>query len=118
MARGMSKEQMLAIFLLAGIAVSSEDELPNQYWPRVPDYQQLRDESPWWLVHTEYGMFRIGWRKRVISISWERSPIRAIVTEDQVTKDNECVHAYSYAKAVEYLTEFKRIAEAHKEQFA
>lgn len=113
----MKKEEMRAIFTLAGIAVSGEDELPNNYWPRVPEYQKLRDEHPWWLVHTEYGMFRIGWRKRVISIDWHRTPVRAVVTEDVVTKDNESVHAWNYAKAVEYLTEFKRIAERDKEQY-
>ena len=108
MARGMTKEQMLALFLLAGIRVDSQDELPNEYWPRVPNYQQLRDESPWWLVHTEFGMVKIGWRKRVISIDWRRTAVRAVVTEDDVTKDDTYVHAYSYVKALEYLTALRR----------
>lgn len=110
MARGMTKEHMLAVFLLAGIRVDSQDELPNEYWPRVPDYRQLRDESPWWLVHTELGMVKIGWRKRVISIEWGRPEYRCIVTKDEVTKDEKMVHAYSYADAVKYLDELKRHA--------
>ena len=110
MAHGMSKEKMLAIFLLAGIHVNSADELPNEYWPRVEDYLQIRADSPWWLAHTELGMVKIGWRKRVISIEWHRTDYRFIVTEDQVTKDEQMVHAYSYADAVKYLTELKRHA--------
>lgn len=110
MAKGMTKEQMLALFLLAGIRVDNQDELPNEYWPRVPDYQQLRDESPWWLVHTEFGMVKIGWRKRVISIDWQRTAVRVVVTEDDVTKDDRGVHAWSYVKALEYLTALREAA--------
>lgn len=104
----MTREQMMALFLLSGIKVESADELPNNYWPRVPEYQKLRDDYPWWLTHTEFGMVKIGWRKRVISIEWERTPIRVLVTQDDVTKDETMVHAYSYAKAVEYLTNLNR----------
>lgn len=103
----MTKEQVLAIFLLAGIRVDSLDELPNNYWPRVPEYQKLRDENPWWLMHTELGMIVIGWRKRVISINWTRTGIQTVVTGDDVTKDETSVHAWTYAKAVEYLTKLK-----------
>ena len=102
------KRKMLALFELADIAVDSADELPNNYWPRTPNYQDLRDASPWWLVHTEFGMVRIGWRKRVISIEWERTAIRCEVTKDEVTKSDVMVHAWSYGRAVEYLTELKR----------
>lgn len=109
----MDKEHMLALFVLAGINVLAFDELPNAYWPRVPEYQKLRDESPWWLVETEFGTVKIGWRKRVISFDWERTPIRAVITEDEVTKGDDHVHAWSYAKAVEYLTRFQRIAKEH-----
>lgn len=106
----MTREQMLAIFLLAGIHVDSADELPNGYWPNAERYLQIRADSPWWLVHTEFGMVKIGWRKRVISITWERTKVRAIVTRDEVTKDETCAHAWSYAEAVKYLTEFRRVA--------
>lgn len=106
----MDKEHMLALFVLAGIEVKHADELPNNYWPRVPEYQELRDESPWWLVQTEFGAIKIGWRKRVISVDWERTSVRAVVTEDEVTKGEDHVHAWTYAKAVEYLTRFQRIA--------
>lgn len=98
----MTKEQMQALFLLAGINVLTYWELPNNYWP--DSYVELRKNSPWWLVKTAKGMVRIGWRKRVISIHWEDTTIRQVITEDEVTKDETMVHAWSYLKALEYLT--------------
>lgn len=106
----MQKEQTLALFLLAGIRVDGYDELPNNYWPRVPAYLQAREASPWWLAHTELGTIKIGWRKRVISIEWDRTEYRCIVTEDDVTKSEAMVHAYSYADAVKYLATWKSYA--------
>ena len=106
------QDKMLALFLLADIQVLGQDEIPNEYWPRHPDYLELRDKSPWWLVYTEFGTMKIGWRKRVIAIAWDRFPGYAasavIVTEDDVTKDEHYVHAYSELKAVEYLQNLKR----------
>lgn len=103
----MTNEQVKALFLLAGIPVEQTYEIKNQYWPDHPSYDSVR--SPWWLVKTPAGLIEIGWRKRVISINWEGAKaVRAVVTEDDVTKSEQLVHAYSYAKAVEYLTELGR----------
>lgn len=55
-------------------------------------------------MKTPKGLIQIGWRKRVISIDWSDTGIRRVVTEDDVTKDDTMVHAYSYAKALAYLT--------------
>ena len=93
-----------ALFLLAGIKVKGFEELPNAYWPNVDHYAELRRSSPWFLAFTDFGPVKIGWRKRVLSISWERTAIRAVVTEDDTTKDETLVHAWTYGKAVEYLT--------------
>jgi hypothetical protein len=114
----MNEAQMRAIFLLAGIEISSVFKLPNDYWPDVPDYAELRRESPWWLVRTLSGLVKIGWRKRVIGIDWSDTVVRLEVTPDDVTKDGSMVHAYSYAKAVEYMTTFRRamIEQAEKTQ--
>lgn len=78
----MNKQEMEGLFSLAGIRVDLADELPNEYWPRVPDYLRIRDESPWWLVHTEFGMVKIGWRKRVIQIEWSRTGVRTVVRQN------------------------------------
>lgn len=100
----MNLEQVKALFLLAGIDVSATYELANQYWPDVPQYADLRRQSPWWLVKTPAGLVKIGWRKRVVEIDWTDTGIHQVVTEDDVTKDESMVHAWSYAKAVQYLT--------------
>jgi hypothetical protein len=107
----MNEAQMRALFLLAGIEISSVFELPNGYWPDTPNYAELRRESPWWLVRTAAGLVKIGWRKRVINIEWDDTCVRQIVTPDDVTKEDTMVHAYSYGKAVEYLTTFRRSME-------
>lgn len=90
-----------ALFLLAGIQAAKWHELANQYWP--PSYTELRAQHPWYLAMTPHGPVRIGWRKRVISINWEDTEVRRILTEDDVTKDETMVHAWSYEKALEYL---------------
>lgn len=107
----MSKEEMLAIFTLAGIKVLVYDELANGYWPRHPNYDAIRAASPWWLVNTELGAIRLGWRKRVIEIDWERTGLACLVTKDAVTMEPTMVHAYGYAKAVEYLIALRLIWE-------
>jgi len=100
----MNEEQARALFVLAGIPVTKLHKLENKYWPDHPDYADVRRRSPWWLATTPFGPIEIGWRKRVISISWEDTPARQVVTDDDVTKDDTGVHAYSYVKALEYLT--------------
>ena len=103
----MTREHALAFFLLAGIRVDAVDELANGYWPRTPDYLELRESSPWWLVTTEYGAIVIGWRKRVIDIDWSRTALREIVTSDDVTKSETHVHAWNAHNALKYLCALK-----------
>lgn len=99
-----------AIFQAARIPVLDHWELANGYWP--PAYVALRLENPWWLVKTPVGLIRIGWRKRVISIGWADTPVRAILTgDDQTTTDEKYCHAWpdeksSSLNAVRYLRAF------------
>ena len=81
-------------------------ELPNGYWPQP--YVELRQEHPWALMLTPFGPIMIGWRKRVIHISWTDTPLRKIIVEDDVTKTEDLVHAWSYIKALEYLTVLRK----------
>lgn len=112
----MNEEKMRALFLLAGLEIEQSWQLANEYWPDCEDYADIRRDSPWWLVKTEYGMIKIGWRKRVINIDWSDTEYKAgeskfwddrdiaVLTKDEVTKSTAYVHAWGYAKAVEYLT--------------
>lgn len=100
----MNEEECKALFILAGIPIAKLHRLENKYWPDSDHYADIRRRSPWWLVQTQHGPVEIGWRKRVVSIRWEDTPVRFCVTPDDVTKDETMVHAWSYAKAVEYLT--------------
>ena len=99
-----TRDYVEALFLLAGIEVFSMHELKNGYDPE-------RTNDPWWLVHTPFGLVKIGWRKRVISINWEDSRLQIVITEDEVTKNEEMVHAWSYPKALEYLNALRKHAE-------
>jgi hypothetical protein len=104
----MKIEEVKALFLLAGIEVQETRQLPNGYWPDHPDYAEIRRNEPWWMIVTPFGLIEIGWRKRVIEISWVGTAFRQIVTEKQVTKSEVMVHAWSFIEALEYLTTFRR----------
>jgi hypothetical protein len=97
----MQEDKVRAIFLLAGFEVTNVTKVENNYWPAT--YVNEIANSPWWEVETPMGTITIGWRKRVIVIDWTKTEFEYIVTNDQVTKDEVHVHAYSYALAVQYL---------------
>lgn len=105
----MKREHTIALFEMAGFEVKSVHELPNGYWPDA--YVELRRDNPWWLIETEIGLVKIGWRKRVISIDWSATPYRIVVTEKDVTKDETMVHAWSYTDALACLCSLKRSAQ-------
>ena len=99
--RTQSRAEAESIFRLAGFAIVRMWELANGYWPDAPDYDDVR--TPWWLLLTEIGLVQIGWRKRVLHIQWDQCAFRGLVTEENVTKAETYVHAYSVEKAIEYL---------------
>lgn len=108
----MNIEIAKAIFLLAGIETKGFHQLVNEYWPDHENYDKIRRENPWWLVNTvKYGLIKIGWRKRVIQISWNDTDFSFLVTKDQVTCEPKYVHAWSYADAVKYLVSFAQFAD-------
>lgn len=105
----LKESEVKSIFELAGIKILKIFPILNQYHSGGSGEKQYW--HPWWMVKTKYGLIEIGWRKRVISIDWEDTNIRTIVTTDDLTKKPEYVHAYSIAKAVEYLTAWNKTAE-------
>ena len=103
-----TREEVTSILTLAGLRPERMWELANGYWPLAPSYDDVR--SPWWLAQTSIGLIRIGSRKRVLSIEWDACKVRGIVTADDVTKGDTMVHAWTAAKAVEYLQRLREIA--------
>lgn len=73
----------------------------------VNGYDPEREDA-WWLVKTQCGFIEIGWRKRVINIDWSDTPLRLVITTDDVTKEDAMVHAWSVPKVIEYLTEIRK----------
>lgn len=106
--RKRSRAQAESILQLAGFEVARTWELANGYWSDHPDYDDVRE--PWWLLLTDIGPLQIGARKRVLHVQWDACRVRAIVTQDDVTKGETYVHAWSAEKAIEYLRELRRAA--------
>ena len=69
----MRPEELAAMLLLTNIKVLSLQRLPNGYCGDDRAECPICAERPWWKVTTEWGGFTLGWRKRVIAISWEPS---------------------------------------------
>lgn len=111
----MERKQLDALLLLSGLEYTQAYQIANNYWPDCEAYSDLRRKYPWWLVLTDLGPVMIGWRKRVISISWEDTPVRVIVTDKDVTKSETMVHAWNYGDAVSNLTTLKRAFDKHKD---
>ena len=62
---------------------------------------------PWFIVTTTAGRFVIGWRKRVISIDWSETigteTAEAIFANEEVTKGDKSIHAWSVEDAKRYV---------------
>lgn len=108
----MTNEEVKAIFLLSGLGATSFYEIKNEYYSSSGE--------PWWLVRTEFGLIKIGWRKRVINIDWTDTGLvideesdgdyefhKRPISNDDTTKWESGIHAWGYAKAVEYITNLK-----------
>jgi hypothetical protein len=97
----LTEETVRAWFVSAGF------KKPEKMHCLINGYDPDREDH-WWLVKIHQGYIEIGWRKRVINIDWSETPLRKVITADDVTKEDTMVHAWSVAKAVEYLTEVRR----------
>lgn len=79
--------------------------IPNEYsdWPGY---------IPWFLVKTPDGDIKIGWRKRVIQITWESNylPFTESFESEDVTKvfnNIRLIHAWSVEECIEYISKAK-----------
>jgi len=89
--------------LLDNKVVTAPKEVPNTYCSRYCCWHK-----PWLsFEETPIGPLTIGWRKRVIQITWtdvilKKTPME-ILPEETVTKEHGLIHAYSYEDATKYL---------------
>lgn len=86
-------------FLAAGFTVLSMTERRNEYGSQLYtgnwfDVQTTATAEP----------IRVGWRKRVIDVNWERTRFRGVVTEkDSTTSSSTNAHAWGYEALTRYL---------------
>ena len=106
------ENKVRSLFELAGFKVLNLWRLENRYWP--DSYVELRIKNPWWLVKTDIGLIQIGPRKKVFVIDWSETSVRKILTEDTTTKEETMIHAWTYAKMVEYLQALRNASEELK----
>lgn len=77
------------------------EEIPNGYCPRW-----CCKHLPWFVVTTKIGRIKIGRRKRVISIEWDKASGidgDVLFASENVTKGPQLVHAWGAEKAREYI---------------
>jgi hypothetical protein len=99
----MKEDKILELFKSADIEVQELKKIPNQYFPMHPHYDEFRNDSPWWLVMTPFGIIEIGKRMNKISINWEKTAFRGILTPDKTTQKENKIIVDDYKKATHYL---------------
>lgn len=95
------RKKVEACLTLAGFTDTQIYELANRYWPKHPSYFTVA--TPWYLVLWKGCRIVIGWRKNVCHIDWSGTSLRGVVTQDDVTKTEYMVHAWTWEKVLEYL---------------
>lgn len=97
------------------------DEEDKAKWGETLTYELIPNEYcsdsccahlPWIMFHTPLGDIKIGWRKRVIEITWQENchefNVLELFADEDVTKGDNYIHAWGYEKLYEYLKKFHR----------
>ena len=93
-----SEDQVRKIFGQAGFNIIEMLRINNEYCGCVKC-------APWYEVKTSTGVFVIGCRKRVINIDWGKTNLDFLFLfkDEDVTKDETHIHAWSVEAAADYL---------------
>jgi hypothetical protein len=101
-AREKKEDERVKLIALFGDAPILVREIPNGYCSRW-----CCSQIPWYTVTTKKGVITLGWRKRVIEITWEPSVntvAERLFPGEDCTKMDRLIHAWGYEKAQEYIT--------------
>ena len=83
------------------------EEIPNGY---CSDW--CCRHLPWFVVTTNIGRFKIGWRKRVIEIDWSETvgtkSGEELFSKESVTVGEKYIHAWNMEDARSYIVEILR----------
>jgi hypothetical protein len=97
-----ARKEKLEILELFGDQKIFVREIPNEYCDCY-----ICKQMPWFVVTTDKGEIKIGWRKRVLCLSWDNSNIMNTAEElfggENTTKYDKTIHAWGYEKAEKYI---------------
>ena len=109
-AKRRSKKQKVELLAVFPDRIFVE-EIPNCY---CSDW--CCRHLPWFIITTETGRFKIGWRKRVIHLEWTDTvgtkSAEELFSEEETTKSGKMIHAWTLDKASEYVKAIIANAEA------
>lgn len=112
MTRAVYRDEVVEIYARAGAGTIYIEELPNEYCKRACCLNR-----PWFRVTSALGHVVIGRRKRVFSIDWKDSRValdgHVLFPDEDVTRWETGIHAWSVDKAVEYV---RRLHDADRAQ--
>jgi hypothetical protein len=102
----LETEKFTEVFQKAGFQKYNLTPIHNEYCPEPASCTSC---APWFLVDTEIGQIKIGWRKRVINIDWSNCRndkelcLTPLFKTESTTVGDTYVHAWGWDKAIEYL---------------
>lgn len=102
-----TKAEFQKAFDDAGFDVIFMEAIPNEYCGEG-SAEALCD--PWYIVTTRIGHIKVGWRRRVIVLDWQRTTINnteELFPDENVTQVPSAIHAYGYEKLTSYLKKLK-----------
>lgn len=81
--------------------------IPNEYWTVTPEYGES-----WLRVEVPFGFIKVGWRKRVIELTWGQATLETQpdFSKEETTQESRMIHAWGFNKLIEYLKAIRECA--------